>query len=190
MNQSDGKVANFLKKRSESFSEIDSTAKGYVWPAAAILLVLFFVTGGKIDFKFDAKTKPVAAVEFLMDENLQGNMFNNDEFGDYIIYAAWPKYKVFVDGRSDMYGTDIMKEYLKLISVLPGWNEILTKYNINWVIYNSNSSLSTLLMERVDWNLIYSDKVASIFVKNTPENQHLIEKYPDVELVIEEEDEK
>lgn len=190
MNQSDGKVANFLNKRSESFSEIDSTAKGYVWPVTAVVLVVLLAGLGKINYEFDPKTKPVAAVRFFQAEHLQGNMFNNDEFGDYIIYAAWPKYKVFVDGRSDMYGTDIMKEYLKLISVLPGWNEILTKYNINWVIYNSNSSLSTLLMERDDWRLIYSDKVANIFVKNTPENQYLIDKYPDVEMVIKEEDEE
>ena len=146
--------------------------------------------GNIIGYKFDAKTKPVAAVEFLKKENLKGNMFDNDEFGDYIIYAAWPEYKVFVDGRSDMYGVDIMKEYLKVVSIKPGWEEVLKKYNINWIIYNANSTLSLFLMERDDWKLIYADKVANIFVKDIPENQYLIEKYPDVKLVIPEEEEE
>ena len=64
--------------------------------------------------------------------------------------------------------------------------EVLEKYNINWIMYNANSALSLFLLERDDWKMIYADKVANIFVKNTMENQHLIEKYPDVELVIEE----
>ena len=116
-------------------------------------------------------------------------MFDNDEFGDYIIYAEWPKYKVFVDGRSDMYGVDIMKEYLKVISIKPGWDEVIKKYNIKWMIHNANSVLSMFLMERDDWELIYADKVANIFVKDIPENQYLIEKYPGVELVVDEEEE-
>ena len=111
-------------------------------------------------------------------------MFDNDEFGDYIIYAAWPEYKVFLDGRSDMYGDDLFKEYQKVTSVRPGWDEVLEKYDISWIIYNANSSLSMFLMQRDDWKLIYADKVANIFVKNVQENQYLIEKYPDVKLFI------
>ena len=44
-------------------------------------------------------------------------------------------------------------------------------------------------MERDSWTLIYADKVANIFVKDIPENQYLIEKYPGVELVIPDPDE-
>ena len=189
LEQSGGRFAKFLKKRSDSISATDASARGYLWPVAAVVLVVILATAGKIDFKFNEKTKPVAAVEFLKKENLQGNMFDNDEFGDYIIYAAWPKYKVFVDGRSDMYGVDILKEYLKLVRVKPGWEEVLKKYNFSWIIYNANSTLSVVLMERNDWKLIYADKVANIFVKDIPENRYLIEKYPDVELVVDEEEE-
>jgi len=184
LEKSDGKLVKFLNKRADGISEIDASAKGYLWPITALVVVVVLVASGKIAYTFDPKTKPVAAVEFLKKENLKGNMFANDEFGDYIIYAAWPEYKVFVDGRSDMYGTEIMKEYLKVISIKPGWEEILNKYHINWIIYNSNTILSLFLMERDDWKLIYADKVANIFVKDITENQYLIEKYPDVELVI------
>ncbi len=187
--RSDGRLAKFLKKRSDNISEIDTSAKGYLWPVAAIILVVFFAKAGKIDFKFNEKTKPVAAVEFLKKEKINGNMFDNDEFGDYIIYAAWPEYRVFFDGRSDMYGVDMFKEYHKVVSIKPGWNEVLKKYNINWIIYNANSALSLFLMQRDDWKLIYADEVANIFVKNIKKNQYLIEKYPDVKLVIPDPDE-
>ena len=67
--------------------------------------------------------------------------------------------------------------------------QVLEKYNFSWIIYNANSTLSVVLMQRDDWKLIYADKVANIFVKDIPENQYLIEKYPDVELVVVDEDE-
>ena len=72
---------------------------------------------------------------------------------------------------------------------MPGWNEVLKKYDISWIIYNANSALSLFLMQRDDWKLIYADEVANIFVKNVKENQYLIEKYPDVKLVIPDPDE-
>ena len=190
LKSTDGKIADFLKKRSSNISETDASARGYMWPIAGIILIVILAMSGKIDYKFDETKMPVAAVEFIKKENLQGNMFDDDEFGDYIIYAAWPRYKVFFDGRSDMYGVDIMKEYLKVVRIKQGWDEVFKKYKINWVIYNANSPLSLFLMERDDWKLIYADKVANIFVKDTLENQHLILKYPDVKLVIVEEEEK
>ena len=189
LERSDGRFAKFIKKRSDNISKIDISAKGHLWPIMAIILVIFFAQTGKIDFRFNEKTKPVAAVKFLKKEKITGNMFDNDEFGDYIIYAAWPEYRVFFDGRSDMYGVDIFKEYQKVASIMPGWDEVLKKYDINWIIYNANSALSLFLMQRDDWKLIYADKVANIFVKNDQENQYLVEKYPDVKLVIPDPDE-
>lgn len=185
-----GKLIPLINRKSANISEIDISSRGFLWPAAAVFIVLVLTVNGNINFKFDVKTKPVAAVAFFEKEGIQGNMFDNDEFGDYIIYAVWPKYKVFFDGRSDMYGVDRLKEYIKVATVKPGWEEILKKYNISWIIYNANSSLSLFLMERDDWKLIYADNVANIFVKDIPENRHLIEKYPDVELVTSENDEE
>jgi len=169
----------------------DSQTKGYLWSFFAVAALVIMLLMGKMEYKFDEKKLPVDAVQFMKKEKIIGNMFNNDEFGDYIIYAAWPRYKVFFDGRSDMYGVARMKEYIKVVRIEQGWDEVLKKYNINWIIYNANSPLSQFLLERDDWKLIYADKVANIFVKRTPENQTLIEKYSNIKPVaVEDEDNK
>ena len=133
---------------------------------------------------FDEKIKPVAAVEFLKKEHLKGNMYNEYEFGDYIIYGAYPRYRVFIDGRADMYGTERMKEYFKVAYIRPGWDKVLEKYNIEWIIFNTDSTLSQLLLERKEWRRIYSDKVANIFLKDAPEHQNLFKKYGTVKPAI------
>lgn len=162
----------------------DSKTRWHLWFFFAVGVSVFLVVTGKVHYDFDKEKLPVDAVQFMKKEKLKGNMFNNDEFGDYIIYSAWPEYKVFFDGRSDMYGVERMKEYIKVARIETGWDKVLKKYNINWIIYNANSALSQLLLERDDWKLIYADKVADIFVKNMPENQYLINKYLDVKPVI------
>jgi hypothetical protein len=183
-NPKKGRFKEFLQKRSTNIASIDASARGYVWPVAAVLIVVFFVATGRIEYRFNEEIHPVAAVDFLKKVHLKGNMFNNDEFGDYIIYSAHPQYKVFFDGRGDMYGSERMKEYYKVIRFESGWEKIIEKYNINWIIYNADSELSRFLMERKNWRLIYADKVANIFVRNVPENQDLIDRYGNVKPVI------
>jgi len=191
MNLRDRKLVKRLLSISDRTAMTDLKTKGYLWSFITVLALIILVVTGKVHYAFDKEKLPVDAVQFMKKEKITGNMFNNDEFGDYIIYAAWPEYKVFFDGRSDMYGVKRMKEYIKVVRIEQGWDEVFKKYNINWIIYNANSSLSRFLFERDDWKLIYADKVANIFVKKTPENQTLIDKYSNIKpVVVEDEDNK
>jgi len=94
-------------------------------------------------------------------------MFNDDEFGDYLIYAAWPEYKVFFDGRSDMYGETWGRQYLKVANIQPGWEKVIAENRITWVFSSARSPLSTILLENKEWKLIYTDNVAHIYLKST-----------------------
>ena len=177
-----------LKMRAGRIAKIDSSAKGFGWPVAGVLMVLFLVAAGGIVFRFDGTIKPVAAVEFLMKEPIDGHMYNNDEWGDYLIYATYPRYKVFFDGRSDMYGTGRLKEFQKIAGIGPGWEKIVEKYDFRWFFIGSDSPLTQYLLARPEWKLIYSDNVANIHVKNSEEYRHLIDKYRDVTPVIRKDD--
>jgi hypothetical protein len=180
----DGKPARFFKERASTIAGVDLSTRGFLWPFAAVVLVVVMVAGHKIDYGFDGRIKPLAAVDFLKKEHLKGHVFNNDEFGDYLIYAGWPEYRVFFDGRSDMYGVKNMKEYMKVTKLEPGWQDVLTKYDINWIFYDADSALSTFLLQRPEWKLIYADKVADIFVRNIPQNKEWTERYKYVKPVV------
>jgi hypothetical protein len=183
MRQLTGRLPEIMSKRAERMRAMDASARGFLWPLGAVILVACIWAGGSIGYRFDRKIKPVAAVEFLKKEHLDGHMFNNDEFGDYIIYAAWPGYRVFFDGRSDMYGSKRLDEYFDVAGIKPEWRDVLDKYKVNWIIYNAHSPLSLFLMGNPNWKLIYADKVADIFIKNIPANEKLIKKYSDVTMV-------
>jgi hypothetical protein len=172
-----GRPAALFKKKADNIAAVDASSGGIHWPLAAGIVVAWFTITGAVSYDFDPKTKPVAAVRFLEQANLPGNMFNNDEFGDYVIYAAWPRYKIFFDGRSDMYGTDRLKEYIKVTNFEDGWEKVLEKYRIEWIFFNTDSRFSRFLRERKGWVMIYQDKVASIFIRDTEQNAKITETY-------------
>jgi hypothetical protein len=165
---------------SNRMASVDSRTKWHLWSILAIAAFVLMGFSGKLNYQFDKKIMPVDAVQFLKNEKIEARVFDSYVFGSYIIYVAWPQIEVFIDGRADMYSKQQTEEYLKVAGVKRGWEDVLKKYDITWIIYNNESALSNLLLETDDWRLIYSDQVANIFVKKMPENQPLISKYPNV----------
>jgi hypothetical protein len=182
------KFADFLRNRHNNISTIDNTAKGILWILLPIFFISYLTIMGFLNYRFDENIKPIAAVEFLKKVKIKGHLYNLDEFGDYIIYKAYPDYQVFIDGRMDMYGANWFKKYYQISNFKPGWEDTLEKYQINVIFFNTDSALSRFLLERDEWRLIYSDKVASIFIKNVNANRNLIEKHKDITLYITKED--
>ena len=53
-------------------------------------------------------------------------MLNDYDWGGYLINELYPR-KVFIDGRSDFYGDELMRDFRTVISVSPGWEDVLTE---------------------------------------------------------------
>jgi hypothetical protein len=178
------RLSKFLEERGRGLSQIERQTSGYLWSSIAVGAVIVFGLAGHYRYTFSEQFYPVSAVEFLKKEKISGNLFSHDGFGDYLIYAAWPQHKVFIDGRTDMYGAERLKEYLRLAHAMPGWKEVVGKYGFSSILFDTNSVLTSALTEDRNWHLIHSDPVASIFLRKDSGNQHIIDKYPHVTLAL------
>ena len=118
-----GKIADLFREESNKIASVDAAAKGYIWVVGAVLMVIVALASGRLEYNFDREKMPLAAVDFLKKIDLRGNMFNNFYFGGYLIYSAYPNYKVFIDGRTLMYGNERFKEYCAVDDVKPGWKK-------------------------------------------------------------------
>ncbi len=185
---SGSRVARRIRERvaalSERTAKMQSRLGGHLWIYGAVATcVLIALNGGRLghaelmDYTHRKDRFPVDALKFAMENDIQGKMFNNDGWGGYIIYKCYPEYRVFFDGRSDMYGVDFMKEYVKVARAELGYEDVLDKYGVDWVIYNANSPICQLLAESGKWKLVYADEVADILLRDIPRNRGLIEKY-------------
>jgi hypothetical protein len=105
-------------------------------------------------------------VAFLRTNPPQGNLFNNDEWGDYLIYAMDPPPDLFLDGRLDMYGEAILKDYMKIAEIDKEIEEVLNRYAIGWVLFPP-SPLTRYLRATGGWQEVYGDDQVAVLVRGT-----------------------
>jgi hypothetical protein len=144
---------------------------GHLWPIAAILLTGWIVAHGGtlgttrlMDAHFDAKRFPVAAVNYLEKQGVQGAVLSPDYWGGYLIYRLYPRVKVVIDDRHDFYGEEFLKSYLKMVHLEAGWEDFLREHPADCVVVPKDSAWANILLETAGWRVAYEDEVAVIFV--------------------------
>jgi hypothetical protein len=161
-----------LKEFQERISAAENQIKGGFWGIALVGLVLIlFITGSTLDFnsqgnQFLPEIFPVEAGDWMEDTSLDGNGFNHFPWGGYLLYRFWPERLVFIDGQTDFYGEELTREYEEVITVSENWEEVLTKYDIEWALIPAGSDLAEVLTYNPDWSLAYFDQTAVIFTRN------------------------
>ena len=119
-------------------------------------------------FPIPARYSP-AAIAYLKEHPPAGKMFNKDDLGDYLLYTLGPDFQVFIDGRLDMYGEGIVKDYLKMSRVRKETNSLLRSYDIGWVIFPESDPLILYLREQKEWKEVYRDDQVSILERKAAE---------------------
>jgi len=151
--------------------ETENALHGYVWVILSMLFFGFVLWRGiPIDQKgtgnvFLPDKMPVQAVDWLQENPQDGKMFNHFIWGGYILYRMWPDEVVFIDGQTDFYGEALMREYIEVISLSKGWEAILDKHDVSWMLIPRGELLAKYLYSVDDdaWNVIYEDTTAVIF---------------------------
>ncbi len=109
---------------------------------------------------------PAAAVDWIAESEPPGQMFNHYNWGGYLIWRLWPEYLVFVDGRTDLFGDDILGDYIEIQRGGPDAPSLLDDYEISFVLTDSRGSLSALLDCQPEWQLAYADDLAAVWVRS------------------------
>lgn len=141
----------------------EATHKG--WPVAAIAAgVVAFLAGPT---ELPANRWPMSAVEHVKrnPELFSGNMFNLYGWGGYLLFAL-PDHKVFVDGRADFYGEKLVREYDSVDELRSDWQDVLTRYRIDWTLLPRRHRLNLALALLPEWSRTYEDEVSVIFVRS------------------------
>lgn len=112
------------------------------------------------------KDYPVGAIEWIREHHPPGEMFNPYNWGGYLIWSLWPEYRVFVDGRTDLYGNDFLHEYLNIELGRGSIDEKLLRYNVNLVLTTPGSPLAVRLICAGGWEEAYVDDSAQILLRS------------------------
>lgn len=108
---------------------------------------------------------PVKAVQFLRQAKLKGPMMHEYIWGGYLIWAL-PEYKVFIDGRSDVYDwAGVVARYRDWYLLHADPAQLLNDYHIGFCLLPAGSAQANVVRRMTGWKQVYQDEVAAIFVR-------------------------
>ena len=109
-----------------------------------------------------ADQMPSEAVLYLRDKQPEGPLFNSYNWGGYVLWSLYPQYLSFVDGRTDLFDDAILEEYLDVWRGNNGWQKVLSKWDIQTVLIETDSPLARELL-REGWMVVHQDDQATVF---------------------------
>lgn len=164
--------------------------EGFLNAAACIIGILLVFQQipafARDDFRAETfYSVPKGAADFLEKIEIKGNMFNEYGFGGYLVWRLSPAKKVFIDGR--LLEENIYMDYQDVAYAAEGpeasWEDMIKKYNVSYIImppllhHGSIYPIVEKLFTRDEWSLIYMDHLSLIFLRDTPDNSSLINKF-------------
>jgi tetratricopeptide (TPR) repeat protein len=121
---------------------------------------------------------PDKATDFILKNKLPDNLFNTFNHGSYLIYRLYPTNHVFIDGRTELYDNETLKDYFRMLYTDASTiDNLLKQYKINTILLSGDLILTEDLTRHLDkskdWALVYLNEDALIFVRRLKSNENL-----------------
>jgi hypothetical protein len=118
---------------------------------------------------------PVAVGEYLRTHEppVDAVLLNDQGWGGYLEWAAWPKHEVFLDGRIELHPTQVWFDYLDIVFPSARWRSLLDQYGIGYMVWNKAEEPDLVADLRSDaaWHLDYEDDQAVVFSRSAISGQ-------------------
>lgn len=134
---------------------------------AALIVVALNVSVGKplslaapSDYHY-----PAAGVSYLRQHVPDARVFNEYSWGGYLDENLYPDGRVFIDGRADFFGPEILQDYASVWEVKAGWDSILDDYRVDAVLMPRGAPVSEALRRHPGWREVFSGPIESVFIR-------------------------
>jgi len=113
------------------------------------------------------ETNPVEIANYVEREELEGNMYNNINWGSYLTWRLWPEHKVFADNRLHIVPEEIWKDSCDVHHGFGNWEKVLDKYKVSFVVLSKkdNKRIIEFIEDNPGWEKVYEDEVGAVFVR-------------------------
>ena len=85
-----------------------------------------------------------------------------------LIWRLYPSTRVFIDGRADLYGEQLLDQFADTYQFKGAWQQTFERWGIDTVIVPSDSALATGLRSSPGWKVAYEDSQAAVLTALPP----------------------
>jgi len=136
-----------------------------VWLARPMVAISGFFELGLRQWHY-----PVRATEFIRQQRLPGNLYNTYDWGGYLAWKLFPRYRVFWDGRQN--DAAMFRQGWRVMAGKKDWQQILDRHQVNTIVtrcLTMDTGQRYPLLDRLeksdDWSLVYADDRSLVFVR-------------------------
>jgi len=130
----------------------------------AIYGKIFILSNRMVLQSFENRYFPAKAMDYLAENGLlNGNVLNSYAWGGYLNWKD-PELLVFVDGRTDLFGEKIIKDWTTMVSAKSGYELLFDEYNIQWVFLEKENPIIEKLIQQ-GWTTNFTDQLSVILSK-------------------------
>jgi hypothetical protein len=117
---------------------------------------------------------PERTMTFIRENRLPPPLFSVYAWGGYELWRLYPEYRMFMDGRTHVYGPDVLKEFLDVVNVSSRWQVVLDKWQVQTILALRSSPLTETLVAQGGWRLVFTEREAVVFIRVTDANRPLL----------------
>ena len=162
-----------------SSPKLDSKKRAF--NVATVMLLAVFAVLRWIELAHDQPAReaalfPEKAVRFLEATEEPGRLFAYYDWGGYVIWRLDSRYRVFADGRADLYSAnlgredqgpdDLLRQCVETVLQLrKGWEGVLDEWQVETILVPPSSALAQAMFLDQRWTTAYRDLQAAVFVR-------------------------
>ena len=171
-------ISGFFEKYDQKLCDIvkklATSMVGIVITVGLVTLIAQDIYAEKKDDDYiNTNSYPVEASEWLISYMEENNiskedlhLYNEYNYGSYLLFKDIP---VFIDSRCDLYTPefgseeDIFSDALSVPRLNSNYETIFEKYDVRYVMLESDSNVNNNLQDDVDYDLLYDDGSFAIY---------------------------
>jgi hypothetical protein len=129
---------------------------------------------------------PEAAANFVRENHLPPNLFNDYNSGGYLSFALGPQYRDYIDGRGIPFGPELFLRARALLEISldsPAWRQEADRYGLQTILVSIDPAVGAGALGSLrqwclseSWRPVYLDGEAAVFVRATTSNAELLRR--------------
>lgn len=145
---------------------------GVVWICFVVTPMGSLMLHGKeVDFERSvSESTPIGAVNYLKEKQIQGQIFNSMELGDYLLWAGPQNVDVFANSHVHLLPREVWNHYLRISNLAGDSEELLDRYGVNTIVLDlpRREGLMKRLEKEGVWRVGYKDGRSVVLLRNKP----------------------
>lgn len=141
-----------------------------IFPISTLLLFsVTYFSSKKINY-LPKSIYPIDSVEYIKTNiGNDKKIFNEYTYGSFLMFND---IKVFIDSRADLYTKEynkdctVAEDYIAAITCAGNYEEILTKYNIEYLLIGKDSALAHNIFNDKKYEKIFEDEISYVIKVN------------------------